>query len=452
MASTVESNISVVSTHPPPSETIPETPIESHSNTKLTAALIFNPISGVSCDVDGIIQTIKSELELVYTLQITFTLPTKSATEIASEYLNAKHPPDVIIAAGGDGTISEIVSSICRFNDENTDANRKVPTLGIIPRGSGNALALALGIPRDLIGACRLLTTSPISSRPLDAALVKYRVKEDERGEKECSKHWMLLAGIGHEAIMTKTASRELKRRVGMFAYAFGAFKALFDSSAKFRLSLEFEDVRDRLPGVSGASVEMDKVKIYNVNARGLVVSNVCPPTTVMAQGLGDAVFDDGRFEFVCFAPMSGWNAMTAFVEMLYSGLLNVRVFRRDVFGFRARTVRVTTVPPQEIVLDGEMVGHTPFEAQCLPNAVLCVTPSAKVQKKRIRQLRSLLQRGRGVLTIVLFSVVASKLFYGAKKVIKRAAGSSSRHHHGLSDAEEEMSELESLSDQSDDE
>lgn len=50
---------------------------------------------------------------------------------------------DLIIAAGGDGTVHEVVNGVCDANSSSP------PRLGIIPIGSGNDLAFALGIPEQ---------------------------------------------------------------------------------------------------------------------------------------------------------------------------------------------------------------------------------------------------------------------------------------------------------------
>ena len=60
---------------------------------------------------------------------------------------------DVVIAAGGDGTLNEVINGLAE------QPNR--PILGILPLGTTNDFARALGIPHNYIAACELIIFSP---------------------------------------------------------------------------------------------------------------------------------------------------------------------------------------------------------------------------------------------------------------------------------------------------
>jgi diacylglycerol kinase (ATP) len=101
------------------------------------AHLIFNPISGqgnAEEDLKLIQQLLKPAMELVVCL----TTPEISAQQLAREAIEAK--ADLIIASGGDGTISAVAGVM---------VGTTIP-VGIIPRGTANAFAVALGIPAYL--------------------------------------------------------------------------------------------------------------------------------------------------------------------------------------------------------------------------------------------------------------------------------------------------------------
>ena len=72
------------------------------------------------------------------------------ASELAAEALAVGH--EVVVAAGGDGTICEVVQGIHRHGRG---------ALGILPLGTGNDAARTLGLPLDLAAAAGVLATMP---------------------------------------------------------------------------------------------------------------------------------------------------------------------------------------------------------------------------------------------------------------------------------------------------
>ena len=86
---------------------------------------------------DDVIEEVKNKCDKAkIKLDIEFTKYPKHATKLAEA---AKDKYDLIIAAGGDGTINEVINGM---------ANSKA-TLVIIPFGSTNVLACELGVPDD---------------------------------------------------------------------------------------------------------------------------------------------------------------------------------------------------------------------------------------------------------------------------------------------------------------
>ncbi len=52
---------------------------------------------------------------------------------------------------------------------------------------------------------------------------------------------------------------------------------------------------------------------------------------------------------------------------------------RNDIGYLRTKWVKVTTKPPQKIVLDGEIIGETPIEIQCVPQGLTVFTPKEEI-------------------------------------------------------------------------
>ena len=102
---------------------------------------------------------------------------------------------DLVIAAGGDGTVSLVADSLV-----NTD----IP-LGILPAGSANVLALELGLPNDLAQAAEVLAGD---HRELTLDLMKAE-----------GRYFILQIGIGLDAMMIQDTDRRSKRIAGRWAY-----------------------------------------------------------------------------------------------------------------------------------------------------------------------------------------------------------------------------------------
>ncbi len=94
---------------------------------------------------------------------------------------------DLVVALGGDGTVHEVVNGLMQAPAE------KRPALGIVPIGSGNDCAHALGIPKDLAQAITLALRGQVGSMDLGLMI-------DERGRREYFDNSL---GIGFNTIVT---------------------------------------------------------------------------------------------------------------------------------------------------------------------------------------------------------------------------------------------------------
>ncbi|HEX2208845.1 MAG TPA: YegS/Rv2252/BmrU family lipid kinase [Longimicrobium sp.] len=120
---------------------------------------------------------------------------------------SAQYGADLVVAAGGDGTINEVVNGLYDWIEEREDDGKDaaLPRLGIVPLGTGNDLAGGMGIRGgDPEGA--LLDAVSGQPYPVDVARVNGR----------CFLN-VSTGGIGAEA--TDEASGELKRVLGPVAY-----------------------------------------------------------------------------------------------------------------------------------------------------------------------------------------------------------------------------------------
>jgi YegS/Rv2252/BmrU family lipid kinase len=241
---------------------------------------------------------------------------------------------DLIIASGGDGTVSAVAGELI---------GTQIP-LGVIPRGTANAFAVAVGIPARLnpiASACQVIIAG--QTRVVDAA--------------RCNGLPMiLLAGIGLEAETVERADRETKNRWGVLAYIVAGLQQ-FQEQELFETEIEVEGV----------------VKTFQAGA--VTIANAAPPTSVMAQGLGRVVANDGLLNVTIAAPQTELQAVAAMVDLLGSALLRTPSQRPDIIGLETARIKVTTKPPQKVALDGEIIGTTPVEIECIPGGLMVLAP-----------------------------------------------------------------------------
>lgn len=110
------------------------------------ACLIFNPVAG-SNNSEQELERIKELLSPRLDLNIQLTTKEVGADKLAQEAVNKDF--EIIIAAGGDGTVSKTAKALGETNI----------SLGVIPRETVNALASALGIPDTLDEACETISS-----------------------------------------------------------------------------------------------------------------------------------------------------------------------------------------------------------------------------------------------------------------------------------------------------
>lgn len=293
-----------------------------------SACLIFNPVAGQT-NPEQDLEKIKSILEPAFALEVLLTNPAQDTGELAQQAI--AQSVDLLIVSGGDGTVSAAASALI---------NTSIP-LGVIPRGTANAFANALGIPTDLEAACQIIIEG--TTRKVDIAL--------------CNQTPMLLlAGVGFEAETVANASREAKNRFGILAYILAGFEQL-QNLQQFTAQIETED------------------QVITVSASALTIANAAPPTSILAQGPADIAYDDGLLDLTIVAPSSIPGAIAASYHLLSTALRGNAAARPDIGYLRVRRCRITTDPPQKVAMDGEIIGTTPLEVECVPQGLTVFAP-----------------------------------------------------------------------------
>ncbi|MBD2627328.1 YegS/Rv2252/BmrU family lipid kinase [Trichormus variabilis] len=296
-----------------------------------SACLIFNPVAGQG-NPELELDQIRALLEPTIDLDIYFTTEEIDADQLAQAAV--ERGVEEIIVSGGDGTLSAAAAAVINTN---------IP-FGIISRGTANAFAAALNIPNTIVAACETILEG--KTRTVDIAYCNDRPM-------------VLLVGIGFEAGAVEKADREAKNRFGMIAYILAGIQEL-QNLQKFAVEIETED------------------KIVRTIASAVTVANAAPPTSVLAQGPAGIIFDDGLLDLTIVAPDNKAGAIAATFHLLQSASTGTATERDDIGYLRSKQFKITTDPPQKIVIDGEIVGTTPVEINCLPGGLRIFVPSVE--------------------------------------------------------------------------
>ncbi|MCH9276994.1 NAD(+)/NADH kinase [Bifidobacterium amazonense] len=123
------------------------------------------------------------------------------------------HGADVVVAVGGDGTVRTVASAVSGTGH----------ALGIIPIGTGNLFARNMGIPVDDIDAALSVATSH-GSRHVDMG----RLTLLDDPDTDHGHAFLIIAGIGFDALMIDDTDPELKKNISWLAYFVSGVKNLF--------------------------------------------------------------------------------------------------------------------------------------------------------------------------------------------------------------------------------
>ena len=241
---------------------------------------------------------------------------------------------DLILAAGGDGTVRAVCEEVARTG----------VAVGILPHGTGNLLARNLNIPINTRDALDVAFSG--QDRAID--LGTYRT---DSGTDTC---FLVMAGLGMDAMIMTGVDDQLKEKVGWLAYFVSGVKAARYPAMKVQISVD--------------DGEFTKFK-----ARTVVVGNV----GFLQAGiplLPDAQIDDGTLDVVVLAPKRfiGWLAIIVRV------LGRHRRSNEQLGRLTGRKVVIRAEKPMPMQLDGDPVGEgREITAEVQPGVLLVRVPVA---------------------------------------------------------------------------
>lgn len=231
----------------------------------LRFVVIRNPVAGRR-DPSLAQQTLDALSAAGHQVDIHDTAGRGDAERLAREV--AGGPELRIVAAGGDGTINEVVNGLMLRNDD-------APPLGILPLGTANVLAAEIGLRIRPTAIARTLTSatpSVVHVGRLSAASGTVR-------------HFSLMAGAGFDAKVVAGVDSELKRRLGKGAYV-------------WRSAVEMTRAVDALYAVDIDGVRHEAASVIVTRARRYGGPyQIAPNADLRAPGLSVCLFErSGRY------------------------------------------------------------------------------------------------------------------------------------------------------------
>jgi YegS/Rv2252/BmrU family lipid kinase len=228
---------------------------------------------------------------------------------------------EIVVAAGGDGTLNEVLNG---FSDVPDGFDRA--RLGVLPLGTVNVFARELAIPTKLAAAWAVIGQG--HETRIDLPAIDYRA--NGMPQRRC---FAQLAGAGLDARAIELVQWELKKKLGPLAYVAAGLKALMGAQSRITVT------------GGGHSATGELVLIGNGRRYGGEY-RVFP----------HADLRDGRLD-VCVFPRVNWLTLARCgPSLLLRGTLPSSATRV----FQAESFTLSSPARTPLEADGELIGHLP--------------------------------------------------------------------------------------------
>lgn len=233
---------------------------------------------------------------------------------------------ELVVAAGGDGTINEVVNGLVGSQT----------MLATLPLGTMNVWARELGLPLQPRAAAQtMLAWSP---RTIDLG-------------RAGDRYFLLMAGIGFDAAITANVRPDEKRRFGALAYVVRGIKEVMRiRGTRARILLDGRPIKARV-----LMIVVGNSQLYG----GLVKIT------------HRASIDDGLLDVCVIKGDNGINAIGHLIAILRRRFS----LNPDISYYRVHTIEVITRPPLPVQVDGDPIGTTPMRFSVAPAALRALLP-----------------------------------------------------------------------------
>lgn len=277
------------------------------------ARIIYNPTSGREIFKRHLAEVLQKLEEAGYETSCHATTGEGDAIKAARAAVERRF--ELVIAAGGDGTINEVVNGLAEQDYR--------PRLGIIPTGTTNDFARALHIPRDVEAATDIIVKG--DTIPVDIG----RINE---------KYFINIAGGGRLTELTYEVPSKLKTMIGQLAYYLKGIEML-PSIRSTEVSIEFD----------GKMFE-GEVMLFLVGLTNSVggFEKLAP----------DSCINDGMFSLLILKKTN----LADFIRIATMAVRGEHVKDPNVIYTQANRIKVQAKEKVQLNLDGEFGGLLPAE------------------------------------------------------------------------------------------
>jgi diacylglycerol kinase (ATP) len=298
---------------------------DSSDSAQFFAIIIANPVSGVfPFHTHHFNETLAFLQQHGWRVDLWYTHTPGDGAQLARQAVAQK--ANMVIAAGGDGTINEIIQGLAGTET----------VLGVLPNGTVNVWARELGIPIDEAGAREVLVNG--QARLVDLGCVNDR-------------YFLLMVGIGLDGEVTQAVERKPLKRLGVLGYALAAIWLG--------------------PGYRGFPVVV-QIDGYVVKTRALQI--IVGNTQLYAGAIKftwKAKCDDGQLDLCIVRKRNLWGRLV----VLWDFFMRREQRRLWVRYETVTSIKIETPQPVAFQIDGEAAGHTPAVFSVAPLALKVVVP-----------------------------------------------------------------------------
>ncbi len=305
--------------------------------------IIVNPNAGKGLgerDWDKI-ESLLKQYQLQY--RVRFTQSKGHAIQLTREGIKQGYRN--LLAVGGDGTMNEVVNGCFRQKVCPT----KELNLSIITVGTGNDWGRMFGIPNGYREAIRVIREKKTCLH--DTGVVHYY-----HGAQRDKRYFINIAGLGFDALVTKrTNSQKERGHSGKALYFWNLLSSLLAySHTQAQIVIDGEKIVNKVFTIS--------LGIGRYSGGGMMQTP-------------HALHDDGLFDITVIKKMRKGEVIRN-LKLLYNGKI---LTHPKVEGYIGKDILIDSDPLIHLEVDGESLGHSPFEFQIIPRSINIVHNLASV-------------------------------------------------------------------------